>query len=328
MKKFFEITLSLVIIVSLGSVAYSFKNKFSSRPSLILEDLKSEVGTILGKSPCSEPIPYKIGTFDTRFGISKDYFISALSDAEAVWEKPLGKNFFVYSPNDTSPDAMKINLVYDSRQEATSELKSLGIVVQDNKASYNNLKLQLSSLKTKYDGEKTAFDAETNSFNQKEKVYETEVNYWNAKGGAPESEYNKINAERSALQTESANLQTTEKELNGEVDEINAMVVSLNHLVSVLNLSVDNYNATVGSSPGESFEEGVYISDGTSKQINIYEFSNRTKLVRALAHELGHALGLEHVDDPDAIMYKLNENNSLTLTQADISELKTKCNFK
>lgn len=106
------------------------------------------------------------------------------------------------------------------------------------------------------------------------------------------------------------------------------MVVTLNHLVSVLNLSVENYNSTIDSSPGESFEEGVYISDGVNRQINIYEFSNRTKLVRALAHELGHALGFKHVDDPNAVMYKLNEGKYLTLTKADITELKTVCNLK
>jgi ssRNA-specific RNase YbeY (16S rRNA maturation enzyme) len=116
--------------------------------------------------------------------------------------------------------------------------------------------------------------------------------------------------------------------INEMTDEINALVVALNRLVSTLNLSVENYNATIGSSLGESFEEGVYTSDGINKKIDIYEFSNREKLVRVLAHELGHALGLDHVDDPKAIMFKLNQGNSLALTQADITELKTKCGIK
>lgn len=47
--------------------------------------------------------------------------------------------------------------------------------------------------------------------------------------------------------------------------------------------------------------------------------------MRVLAHELGHALGLDHVDDKEAIMYQLNQGDNLTLSEADIKALKTKC---
>jgi predicted Zn-dependent protease len=71
----------------------------------------------------------------------------------------------------------------------------------------------------------------------------------------------------------------------------------------------------------------VYESDGINSKIDIFEFSSRSKLVRVLAHEFGHAIGIEHVVDPKAIMYRLNEANSETLTQDDIAALKEKCGF-
>ncbi|KKP81160.1 MAG: Peptidase M10A and M12B matrixin and adamalysin, partial [Parcubacteria group bacterium GW2011_GWB1_35_5] len=118
--------------------------------------------------------------------------------------------------------------------------------------------------------------------------------------------------------------EATRKKINEMVDEINSMVVVLNRLATTLNLAVEKYN-TVGASRGESFEEGVYIQEGLSRQIDIYEFSNRDKLVRVLAHELGHALGLDHVDDTKAIMYEFNQGNNKALTKADLAELQIKC---
>lgn len=311
MKNFLKVVVSLVILVAIW---YQFGDSILAR-----------------FIPCKNPISYTLGIFDTKFGISKSYFLSALRDAEAIWEKPFGKELFQYkAKNDEggeNKNDLKINLIYDYRQDATKKLESIGIVVENNKASYDMLKLKLESLKTEYAKTKSAFEVQIEAFNQKKLAYESEVESWNKQGGAPKNEYDKLEAERLALNAESVELQNAQKRINEMVAEINALVVALNRLVDSLNLSVEKYNTT-NDSRGESFEEGVYSSDSITREIDIYEFSSRTKLVRVLTHELGHALGLDHVEDPKAIMYKLNQGDNQALTATDLAALKVKCGGK
>src|SRR3989344_650085 len=97
------------------------------------------------------------------------------------------------------------------------------------------------------------------------------------------------------------------------VREINKLVESLNRLIKSLNLNVEAYN-TIGVLRGETFVGGIYHSAEGVREINVYEF--------------GHALGMEHVDARNAMMYKLNEGDARVLSESDLAALKALCGIE
>lgn len=270
---------------------------------------------------CNEPIAYTVGSFDRRFGISHEEFLQALDLAEEVWEEPSGRDLFVYSPENAT---LPVNLVYDYRQETTSTLSGLGEALEQNEESYNALKADYLNIKATYDRARVVYEARVNSFNAANDAFAERVEAWNDGPRTSKNEFENLGKARNALEKEATELKRLENELNMVVVEVNSLVEKLNSTAEHLNLDVDRYN-TIGSSRGETFTGGIYYENNSEQGIDIFEFSSQDKLVRILAHEFGHALGLEHNNDPGGIMYYLNQGESIALSPTDLNSLEILC---
>ncbi len=269
---------------------------------------------------CAKPIEYSLGNLDNKFDISKTEFLSVIAEAEKVWEDAEGKELFTYSPE----GALKVHFVYDYRQQTTDRLTSVGGAISEDKASYNRIKEEYVRLNKEYSNKEASYEKRSATYDKDLDAYDASVEYWNSKGGAPKKEYDELQEEQARLNAEATIINAKASELNTLSKTVNATARSLNELAEKLNLKVETFN-TIGATTGEEFSEGEYIQDSEGKRINIYEFQSRAELLRLLEHELGHALGLGHVGDPDAIMYRMNSSSNRELTEDDRRELANVC---
>jgi hypothetical protein len=265
--------------------------------------------------PCNAPITYRLGTFDTQFGISKEDFLADAAQSASIWNAAEGKTALLYSATGTMP----INLLYDSRQQLTQQASAITQLENVNEQT----KTQLDAEEAKYDSDQQSYNSAKDSFEKESDQYNSDVKQANENGGATPDQANTFDTERAKLQAEQTTLNTQADSLNAEQAKLQTQTDSLNSLISSDNSAAN----AVNKSAGTDFEEGEFVDDGGATHIDIYQYENKTQLIRLIAHEMGHSLGLGHDTNSESIMYPYNIGTSLSLSTEDQAELTAECSF-
>jgi hypothetical protein len=150
---------------------------------------------------------------------------------------------------------------------------------------------------TRHNARAAAYDAKVAAFNER-------VEEWNRDPGS-RREREALERDGEALEREAAELTLAGEALNRRAAELNEW-----------------------NSANEAFQSAVYDGSGS---ITVYDYANARELKVQLAHELGHALGMDHVDDERAVMYYLLDSENpkpLALADADVAALRTACDLE
>lgn len=254
---------------------------------------KQKVIKSFSYSQCNTPAQYKIGTIDPKFGLTQTQVLADVKTATDIWSSVYGKSLFVYDKS----AKLTINFVYDQRTSLNTTI--------------SQLQNQLSQKNQTYQQQVDEYKAEVEVFNQKLTTYNATVEMWNQKGGAPPNVYNELVSEQKQLQAEA-------NSLNAQANQLNLATKNYNIEVEKLNQDITKFNADIKVKP----EEGLY--DPNNSTVTIYFAENYDELIHTIAHEFGHVLGMQHVNDSNAIMNPVT-SSFIIPTKEDKEQLDISC---
>ena len=247
----------------------------------------------INSSICDKPVGYKIGSIDPKFKISETELLAKVEEASNLWANAYGKRLFVYDQNSD----LEINLIYDERQGSFENIEDL-------EEGVNDQKMTLEEENAIYEQKVFELEKQVAELNE-------QIDYWNSKGGAPEPEFR--------------HLTKMQEDLNSKIDELNSYADRLNQVVDDVNKNIGNFNNMVSKFNDvivQKPEVGFYTSG--DEKIDIFFYTDDKNLVNILAHEMGHSLGLDHIEDEGAMMNPIVSEDT-GIKSSDIELVKTFC---
>lgn len=257
--------------------------------------------------PLDHRVRYRIGEIDPRFGLSEQEVKNLAQRATYIWQRDTGKSWFVYDKN----ARLTVNFIFDERQQTTLDYQKTRQDIQQMKHHQQQNAQTLEQNRANLDREFNALQAEIRQLNQ-------QYDYLNAQfqNTLPEhraqlhAQLTQLEQQKHFLQAKAQSFESNQQRFNQQVQQYNQHAQQVDNAI---------HQANIKFRPRE-FHKGVF----NGREINIYEYQSQDDLLLTLAHEFGHALDLDHNDDPTALMYPMAQKQDLAnfrLKPADIKML-------
>jgi hypothetical protein len=272
---------------------------------------------------CQVPIAYAIGEVDARFDLSRPRFREAVRDAARLWEAAAERELFVHRPG----AEFRIHLRYGAIQQATARIRDLEA---DADALRQRIAAGKERLREARRGLRRAaepLEERVRAFNREQEAFRARVRRLKKAGDPSARQARALRERQRELQQRAEELRTQRARIAERQQRVQRLAAEVNALVEQHNRRVRKARELAG--PDRQLHQGRYERrPGGLEQITVNHFDDPAQLRFVLAHELGHALGLGHVDEPRAVMHYLNEDADdarPSLTAADRAALRRAC---
>ncbi|HKL15997.1 MAG TPA: matrixin family metalloprotease [Balneolaceae bacterium] len=304
-----------------------FATIFLAAGVYIFQPISAGVEAFSKTPPCSQPLRYTIGSIDPRFSITKPELEEAVETAVNVWNSGSETVLLAKREGDALQGDIIVQLVYDERQERTD----LEIRFRERIRSQQ---IRLDRQQLQHEAKRESFDRQSSEY--KEFAGRTserleDLNKWvtekNENGGFIGADLEEFTRRKNDVEEAQESVLQKQQELDRLARSINNEMDELNEKFDAHNKLIDQYNDEFAGDL--RFAKATYQKTSDGGVVTVNQFINEKELVLILAHELGHALGISHLRQPESIMYsqmgKQQLNPSIQLTQSDMQAAEQLC---
>ena len=284
----------------------------------------------------------KIGEISSKYKdqLSQKQLYNLIQEIKVQFDSQLGYSVFEYSQN-----GLPIDIVYVNESQKRKILKRYEEETVSIQKQISLLDIQIADERTSLDKNEKPLNDEANRLNQSI----ANLNSYIAKTNSTVSSFSKeqYQAIKQKVDAEQSSIEKTKKTFDEKRARHNRDLREFNRIISRHNSLIGKYNSLVirteslsesivevkGKTIGQNITKVKTYSQAGQKitqeenyskmeKIEIYGFDgNMNQLKAVLAHEIGHLVGINHIERKGALMNPILQSNQIekmALTQDDI----------
>jgi len=302
----------LFIIIILAGAGYYFMNyEAPERPATVQ------------RIPCQEPLVYKMGPIDSRFGISEREAAAAMKQAASIWSEELSRPVAIESEDGN----VVVSFVYDERQQLVDgEMRFRERIESE--------QLRLEQFHREYEQQKREFNERSQRYTRLAAETSREIeelNRWvqqrSPAGGLSQQDAARFEERKRDVERKQQEVQREKENLERMADRLNRNANRLNIMTAENDRMVDDYNDQFSGE--KKFTKATYQNLPGGGAITVNTYLTKAELVLILAHELGHAFGIGHLPGSKSVMHSQMGDQELfpvlQLTEEDKAAIRGIC---